>query len=682
MVKLGKVFSIFAVLTLLILLAPAVILAPGGNVAAQGEEVTQELNATFSFTETEPGDWWTFTAGSGGIQGAGLTLEQYTRPYVLRGMSSPLAGCGFRNYTTGSGTVAGDLSGTMSLEWNTFRFNQTYSHTPIYMTATDFGFMTGRGLIDEGGGDNFTFVFVADLDCDDDMTNAEGKGFMVSVEENGIFGNMSLPVEQRHKIIGDFEVVKTGAAYTWDLHLRNYPPNEVEYKGNVTVEGYVMQEFTDPIHAPLALLNFSAGGYDVTPLDKATGFEEINWGKDPTKTVTGGPLGANGTMDITRNGALYLATPSGAVHIQAAEACILHIDDTYAQTAPDNSSYGHTYYYLLLTLPYQDLPIGDMFSQDGYTFCPFGLYLAPTDCYVGAETFALAHIEIMSAIGDAYQTSTDLSYGLDPHPQVSSHSIVPNTGSPGATISAVTITGKYFLRAAGKKSGWVDDSGSVDFGPNITVNSYTVDSANQITANITIAGDAAPGKRNVTVTSCFGYSNGKGAPPYKSGTLVDGFEVVTAGASLDGHVDLLGNFATNVTVRLFAEGTTTEAAKAYGTTDASGNFTISGLLPGTWDVGVKGQTSLSNLVTGVDLSVPGRTDFGVLVEGDASGDDYINPSDFAMLSFAWLSYPGHANWNSNADFRRDSYINPSDFALVSFAWLDWGACYGWPGNWN
>ena len=37
MVKTGKFFSIFAVLTLLILLAPAVILAPGGNVAAAGE---------------------------------------------------------------------------------------------------------------------------------------------------------------------------------------------------------------------------------------------------------------------------------------------------------------------------------------------------------------------------------------------------------------------------------------------------------------------------------------------------------------------------------------------------------------------------------------------------------------------------------------------------------------------
>ena len=152
-------------------------------------------------------------------------------------------------------------------------------------------------------------------------------------------------------------------------------------------------------------------------------------------------------------------------------------------------------------------------------------------------------------------------------------------------------------------------------------------------------------------------------------------------ATLQGHVDLGGRAATNVTVRFFDPGTQNETMKKYGSTDSSGNFTIGGLTSGTWDIAVKGQTSLSNLVTGVDLSIPGTRDFGVLVEGDTSGDDYINPSDFAMLSFAWLSYPGHPNWDPNADFSRDSYINPSDFALLSYDWLKWGDCVGWPGDW-
>jgi len=675
--KLWPFLSVLLVFVMLLFLAPAVILSPGQNVSAAEEEVTQELNATFSFNETLHGDWWPFTAGSGTIQGAGLTLEQYTRPYVLRGMSSPLAGCGYRNYTTGAGIASGDLSGTMSLEWITFRFNETYTHTPIYndtaANGTNFGFMTGRGhFYATNTSDNFTFVFVLDVDSDANMTNAEGKGFMVSVEENGIFGNMANPVQDRHKIIGDFDVSKSGFDYTWNLHLRNYPPNEVDYKGNVTVEGEVMQEYTDAIHAPLAMVNFTAGGYDVTPSDKDTGFEEINWGKDPSKNVTGGPLGANGTMDITRNGALYLATPSGAVHIQAAEACILHINDTYAQTGPDNTTYGHTYYYLLLTLPYQELPIGDMFKQDGYTFCPFGLYLASTDCYAGAETFAMAHIEIASAIGNAYQTSTDLSYGLYPHPKVSSDTITPNTGSPGSTISAVTITGKYFLRAAGKKSGWIDDSGSVDFGPNITVNSYTVDSANQITANITIAGDAAPGKRNVTVTSCFGFSNGKGAAPYMSGTLVDGFEVVTAGSSVEGHVSFKSRGAAPndkwiepFVVKGFTPGTHNLLWSRTATTNNTGVFTVTGLTAGTYDIGIKNWTCLSIVVANVTLNSTAVVTFGFTLEGDIASpeNDWVTSSDLSRFCSAYNSKPGDGNWNANADLDRNNWVTSGDLSL-------------------
>jgi len=250
----------------------------------------------------------------------------------------------------------------------------------------------------------------------------------------------------------------------------------------------------------------------------------------------------------------------------------------------------------------------------------------------------------------------------------------------------VTINGKYFLRAAGAKSGWVNNSGSVDFGAGITVNSYTINTNNpinnSITANITISPAAVPGVRVVNVTSCFNYINGTGAAPYLSGLC--NFTVAAAGASLDGHVGLQGFPATNVTVRFFDTGTTTQAMKRYSATDASGNFTISGLTPGTYDIAVKGHTSLSNLVTGVDLSVPGRTDFGNLLEGDArsSNDDYMDFSDYGPLSSAWLSYPGHMAWDPNVDFNRDNYIDFSDYGPLSSNWLDWGDTFGWPGNWN
>jgi len=163
---------------------------------------------------------------------------------------------------------------------------------------------------------------------------------------------------------------------------------------------------------------------------------------------------------------------------------------------------------------------------------------------------------------------------------------------------------------------------------------------------------------------------------------------VAALATLEGHVGLQGLPATNVTVRFFAPNTTTEnvAMKTHTSTDSNGNFTIGNLTPGSYDVAVKGQTSLSNRESGIDLTAGNTTpcDFGVLLEGDASGDDYVDGSDFGPLSDAWLSYPGcpKGNWDASCDFSRDDYIDGSDFGPLSDDWLKWGDCFGWPGDWT
>jgi len=192
------------------------------------------------------------------------------------------------------------------------------------------------------------------------------------------------------------------------------------------------------------------------------------------------------------------------------------------------------------------------------------------------------------------------------------------------------------------------------------------------------------------IVNFLGQNGGPSLPPgaynptFPVVTIIDYAVVVSPiTATLEGHFNLLGLPATNITVRFFSPGTTSEVMKKYGTTDSSGNFTISGLTPGTYDVAVKGQTSLSELVTNVTLTAGNTTvvDFGVLLEGDASNDDYIDASDYATLSAAWLSWPGQPNWDAKADYNRDNYIDASDYALLSFNWLKWGATFGWPGSW-
>ena len=83
-------------------------------------------------------------------------------------------------------------------------------------------------------------------------------------------------------------------------------------------------------------------------------------------------------------------------------------------------------------------------------------------------------------------------------------SVSPNEGMQGQAPGNVVITGSYFTGAT-----------AVSFGlAGITVNSFTVNSGTQITANITISGSATLGSRNVSVTT-----------PYGTATLTNGFTV-------------------------------------------------------------------------------------------------------------------------------------------------------------
>jgi hypothetical protein len=700
-VKLGTLLSAFLVLTLLILLAPAMVLTGGSVALSNGEAVTEEIEATFSFNVTSAGAWHTYELGEGGVQPVGnerLALVQYTRQNVeLWGAGQRVPGCEVREYTTGSGPVTstvGNLNGTVTWEWIGNRFNYTYPYTPIYATTTDFGWMWGRARYDEGGGNNFAFVWIADLDCNDDMTAATGKGFMQSVEENGRFGDMGDPIENRSHIMGTLDIALSGGTYTGSFHLRNYPPNEVYDVGALNITGGVLQELTDDIAPQLEVLNVTTDGSMTTRYDEdqPAGFEEIAWGKDPIKTVISSPrLGTGGKMDLTRNTILYLNTSTVGndtwVHIQGNPACVLYINDTYAVTNNTEGGDGELYEILLLALPYGHLIVNpespNFFDQAGYTFCPFGTVngqpTAQTGTYAGAESFADAVIYIEATVGEADQFSYDVSYGLYAHPKI--ESVTLNQGMPNTTMD-VTIAGKYFLRAAGEKSGGINNSGSVDFGDNITVNSYTINNAtnpidNSITVNITIAADAPAGPRVVNVTSCFGYSGGVAGPPYKSGTGV--FTVVSGGAVLEGNVGLyraksIGDptWVTGLDVSFFDNSTGVEAgwSPISTTTDAYGNFTVTGIASGTYDIGIKNYTTLSGMVYGKVFASTTNASFGTLIEADCDGNDRDDGSDYAKVlnNYNKRKIQDPTFWANNdlwkADYNRDEKIDGADYASV------------------
>ncbi len=123
-----------------------------------------------------------------------------------------------------------------------------------------------------------------------------------------------------------------------------------------------------------------------------------------------------------------------------------------------------------------------------------------------AEGNYSAEIVIASNDPDEASTTVPVTLQVSPVQTPTIASVSPSSGEQGATLE-VTIGGTNLTGAT-----------AVSFGDGITVNSFTVVSATQITANSSISTTATLGPRDVSVTT----SNG-------TGTLTDGFTVVATG---------------------------------------------------------------------------------------------------------------------------------------------------------
>src|SRR5262249_34238022 len=132
--------------------------------------------------------------------------------------------------------------------------------------------------------------------------------------------------------------------------------------------------------------------------------------------------------------------------------------------------------------------------------------------------------------------------------------VSPNTGDTGTTVTPVTLTGTNFVIGATTVA--VSGSG-------VTVGSVTVTDTQHLTTSFTIAANAAPGARNVTVTTAGGTSGAVTFPVTQAAT---GFTVSPATGNIAGGIGVVitgSNFtSSNVTVK-------------FGTTFGSGAVRLS-----------------------------------------------------------------------------------------------------------
>jgi len=157
-------------------------------------------------------------------------------------------------------------------------------------------------------------------------------------------------------------------------------------------------------------------------------------------------------------------------------------------------------------------------------------------------------------------------------------------------------------------------------------------------------------------------------------------------ATLQGNVTFSGRGAAPCStwiepfvVKGFTPNTTNVSWTGNATTNATGFFTLTNLTPGTYDIGIKNCTSVSEVVTNVTLTAGSTTvvDFGAIREGDIDNNDWVYLGDLSAFCTAWNSKPGNGNWNVWADFDRNGWVYLGDLSLFCANWNQKGDAYNY-----
>ena len=101
------------------------------------------------------------------------------------------------------------------------------------------------------------------------------------------------------------------------------------------------------------------------------------------------------------------------------------------------------------------------------------------------------------------------------------------------------------------------------------------------------------------------------------------------------------------------------------TTDEQGEFLVTGLQTGTYDIYVKYDRSLQLAATITLVLGENSVALGELRTGDADGNNLVNLTDFSLLAATFGKQAGDGGYDERADFNGDGVVNLLDFSLLA-----------------
>ncbi|MDP4264906.1 MAG: DUF4082 domain-containing protein [Bacteroidota bacterium] len=120
-----------------------------------------------------------------------------------------------------------------------------------------------------------------------------------------------------------------------------------------------------------------------------------------------------------------------------------------------------------------------------------------------------------------------------------------------------------------------------------------------------------------------------------------------------------------VQVEIYVTGNPTPITVFTATTNANGQFTVSGVPVGTYNIGVKNIHTLRRVMVGQALVAGGNNiDFGTLLEGDVNNDNFVTLSDLSLLINSFNKTTGDPGYDARADLNNDNFVTLSDLSIL------------------
>jgi hypothetical protein len=245
---------------------------------------------------------------------------------------------------------------------------------------------------------------------------------------------------------------------------------------------------------------------------------------------------------------------------------------------------------------------------------------------------------------------------LAPAPTVTS--LGPNSAIQGATTNVV-ITGTGIF----DPDPTYPDHLAVTFGPNVTVNSVTWNSATQATVNVSIPLTAPLGAQTVTLT------NPDGQTATGSFTILPNPKPITGTLTLQGYTGPVTSLQFIYEIRDAGTNALIETQTLTGLGAGNTYTLVTTQSAGSYKLRIRGVNRFLARSLPLTLSTTGTSGQNYsLTNGDASADNVVGVADFNQMRAAWGGVSPNAPYDVASDFNGDGVIGVADFNILRASW--------------